>query len=78
MNCNRARELLFLLVDEQVEGEDAEALQAHVSDCPPCARRVAIARKLVMVVRERCTRRRAPEHLRLRILGSLRHRQTSS
>lgn len=78
MECNRARELLFLIIDDEVDGEDAEALQSHLDDCAPCAQRVVFIRKLVMVVRERCVRRAAPERLRVRILDSLRQRQTSS
>jgi mycothiol system anti-sigma-R factor len=78
MDCNRARELLFLIVDDEVGVAESEALKAHVSGCQPCSRRVVFTRRLVTVVRERCVRREAPDHLRLRILDSLRQRQPSS
>lgn len=78
MDCNRARELLFLIIDDEVDGDDARALESHLTGCQRCARRVVFVRKLVMVVRERCVRRAAPDHLRVRILDSLRQRQPSS
>jgi mycothiol system anti-sigma-R factor len=48
------------------------SLQEHLVLCPQCAQRIDYTRRLLTVVRKGCTRTRAPESLRRRILSSLR------
>jgi mycothiol system anti-sigma-R factor len=72
MNCSRAKEIIFLYTDNELKEELLVALQEHEVICPQCARRIAYTRKLLTVVRQGCTRTRAPESLRKKILTSLR------
>lgn len=71
MNCQRVYQNCFLLVDNE-DAEICSALLQHLAICPECARRVENARKLVLVVRQRCQRQVAPERLRIRIQARLR------
>lgn len=78
MDCVRVREVVFLLVDNEVDDDLLTLLQQHLDRCPGCAREVAYARLLVTVVRRRCRRAVAPDHLRRKILTCLPHRSSSS
>ena len=73
MNCSRVKEVIFLYADNELGGELLVSVQEHVVVCPQCARQLDYTRRLLTVVRKRCTRTRAPESLRKRILTSLRH-----
>ena len=73
MNCSRVREVIFLYADNELGEELLVSVQEHVVLCPQCARRIEYTRRLLTVVRKSCTRTRAPERLRKRILTSLRH-----
>jgi mycothiol system anti-sigma-R factor len=72
MNCSRAREIIFLYTDNELGEELLVSLQEHLVLCPQCAQRIDYTRRLLTVVRKGCTRTRAPESLRRRILSSLR------
>lgn len=76
MNCKRVYQDCFLLIDNEAETEACSALLQHLAICPQCARRVENARKLVLVVRQRCHRQVAPERLRIRIQATLRRPET--
>lgn len=77
MDCKRAREVMFLIFDDQLEEDLLDPFRAHLGDCPPCARKLDYTRKLLLIVRERCSciRRPAPDRLRQRILVSFPHRE---
>jgi len=79
MDCRKIREeLVFLYVDDDEMGQELlVAFHRHVSDCPHCAQKAQLTRRLLTIVRERTERRRAPGHLRLKILANLPHRRTS-
>ena len=74
MDCARFEEILFLYTDDQLEGEVVVLYRQHMDLCPECARRAAYTQRLLMVMRQRCTRTAAPDRLRRRILASLPHR----
>ena len=42
----------------------------HIELCPECAQRAAYTQRLLMVMRKRCARAEAPDHLRRRILAA--------
>jgi mycothiol system anti-sigma-R factor len=74
MDCNGVKRVLFLYFDNEM-GEAVQVdLQHHISVCPVCAKEYHAVRKTVALVRRRCSRVRAPESLRQRILSTLRHR----
>jgi mycothiol system anti-sigma-R factor len=78
MDCERFFELLYVVVDEDPDFDTFRELRLHLTNCPECARRALLARRVVTLVRERCHREQAPERLRLRILGSFPHRRRPS
>jgi mycothiol system anti-sigma-R factor len=72
MDCQRASEIMFLFLDDEMD-EDAKApFQHHLDECGPCACRVAYTRKLLLLIRQRCARYAAPKDLRRRIQVTLR------
>lgn len=75
MDCKRAREVVFLFVDNEMEEDLVVDFRTHLADCPLCAERIDYTLRLLAIVRERCVRERAPERLRVRILSHLPHRR---
>lgn len=75
MDCSRFEEILFLSCDDgQLEKEIVVSYRQHIELCSDCAQRAAFANRLLAILRERCRRAAAPEHLREKILSSLPHR----
>ena len=75
MDCRKVMEFIFLFFDGELGEEVRGRLEHHLSRCPGCSHRLKYTRKLLILVRERCTRQMAPPRLRHRILNSLPHRQ---
>lgn len=75
MNCKRVNEVLFLFFDDELEERLLAPFQDHKNGCPHCARRFDYTQRFLLLVRERCLRHAAPQHLRIRILASLPHRR---
>jgi mycothiol system anti-sigma-R factor len=75
MNCNGAKKVIFLYIDNEMGEELHLSFKEHVSLCPRCAQRIEYTRWWLAVVRSSCGRVRAPERLRRRILTSLPHRR---
>ena len=73
MDCKRVTEVMFLFFDNEMDEDLMAPFRDHVDGCSPCARQVDYTRRLLILVRERCVRCSAPEHLRQRILTNLRH-----
>ena len=74
MDCKRVKEAVFLFADNELEEEVCVEIREHLVLCPRCARRIEYTRKVLTIVRKRCTRASAPESLRQKILTSLPHR----
>ena len=72
MDCRRARQVIFLYVDNEMEEDLHLAFERHMTVCPRCAQRIEYTRRWLTLVKRRCLRVRAPEGLRKRILISLR------
>ena len=70
MKCSKVREVVFLYTDNEMEEELLVAFREHLVVCPECARRLDYTRRVLTVLRSRCSRARAPERLRRRILTS--------
>lgn len=70
---------MFLFFDDQLEEDLLSPFRDHVDGCSSCAEKLDYTRKLLVLVRERCSciRRSAPDHLRQRILISFPHRGTA-
>ncbi len=75
MRDKTVRELSFLFVDNELDGEVLISFRQRVETCPDCARETRYARRFLTVVRERCSRESAPGQLRRSILEGLPHRR---
>jgi len=75
MDCKRVTETVYLFFDNEMDEEERVPFERHVDGCSKCARRVRFTRRLLLIVRQRCTRCQAPPRLYQRILISLPHRQ---
>lgn len=73
MDCEKAEEVLYLVFDNEIEGDLREGFQSHVSACPGCAQHQSFTRRLFIIFRQRVIRHPAPARLRTRILASLRN-----
>jgi mycothiol system anti-sigma-R factor len=74
MECQRVRETMFLVSDNEVDADVLSPFRQHLGACPRCAQHYDYLQRLLGLVRERCLRMAAPDHLRERILGSFPHR----
>jgi mycothiol system anti-sigma-R factor len=74
MDCQRVREAMFLVKDNELEPELMAPFREHLTFCPACASHFHYLEKLLCVVRERCSRVSAPSRLKVRILTSFPHR----
>ncbi len=73
MDCKQiCEELVFRYTDNELGQELIVAYQRHIEQCPHCAQKTEVARRVVMLVRQRCTRCEPPTDLRDRILERLR------
>jgi len=71
LNCREVGAILFLFFDNEMEEDLLPDFRDHVSTCLDCAKRIDYTRKLLLIVRERCTRYTAPQRLVDRIQSSL-------
>ena len=72
MNCRKVRRTVYLYVDNEMEGELLISFRQHLEICPPCAREIDFAVRVLSLVRRSCAPAAAPERLRQRIRASLR------
>ncbi len=78
MDCKQVAETLFLFFDNELDEGLEQPFRAHLEHCPCCARQHDHTRRVLILVRQHCVRATAPQHLRVRILTSLPHRQRLS
>lgn len=72
MNCRDAREVVFLVTDNEAGQEVVISFQRHLEHCPECARQAEYMQRLLATVRRGCCRVAAPPALRVRILTTMR------
>lgn len=69
--CREAMAAVFLFFDNEMEEDLLEPFRDHVSSCSDCAKRMDYTRKLLLIIRERSIRCKAPQRLVDRIRSSL-------
>lgn len=74
MDCKQVNQTLFLFVDNEMEAGELVPFENHVELCPGCARQLDYTKRFLILIRERCVRENAPDHLRVRILTNMPHR----
>jgi predicted anti-sigma-YlaC factor YlaD len=62
---------VFLWVDREREALPVDPLERHLEQCPECREHAVRVERVVMMVRTRCRREYAPDHLAERIRGLL-------
>ena len=77
MDCERAREAMFRMSDNELEPDLVVPFRKHLGDCPTCAQHFDYVGKLLALIRGRCCRYQAPDSLRFRILATFTHRSGS-
>ncbi len=79
MTCQELERFLYPYLDGEFEPEERLEVDAHLSQCPDCARRVHEEAKLQQALRHAARQAvhatRAPDALRARIQGGLRQEQ---
>jgi mycothiol system anti-sigma-R factor len=72
MDCKRVKEIIYLFVDNEMEDDLRGPFEQHLAECGDCDRSTSRARRMLVIIRERCVRVRASESLRRRIADGLR------
>jgi anti-sigma factor RsiW len=67
MTCDEAEILIHALLDGELDAGHAREVEAHVAECPRCARMLAEFRDMRAAMKDKDLRFRAPPHLRRRI-----------
>jgi len=71
MNCSRARSLLMVYLDSELDSATVVAVQEHLDRCAECRRRFEREGVLESLLAERLSRERMPDDVWDRIRGSL-------
>ena len=72
MDCQKFRRVVFLYLDNEMDGDLLVSFREHGTICPECARQARQAERLVTIFRQRCTRKQAPARLRRSIMIRIR------
>ncbi|MFZ7088532.1 zf-HC2 domain-containing protein [Curtobacterium sp. RRHDQ10] len=75
-DCSKAKAELEEFLHNELRGEDAADIRAHMADCVDCTTEHRIGIVLTEAVQRAC-REQAPEVLRLQVLARLREVQAS-
>ena len=69
--CASIRQRVYEFLDDELPADDRQRIDAHLSACPPCARRFAFERVFLAVVQRRVSIDEAPPELRERIRAAI-------
>ena len=72
MLCDDYKRVVYFFLDGSLSQRRVLELQTHISICHDCEERTTIHRKLRNFIRKRLSRLSAPEHLKIRVVQSLR------
>lgn len=64
LNCVETTARLHLYIDRELNDEEIEIVQQHLTDCPHCECRFHFDMRIKRLIHERCTIAHAPAHLR--------------
>jgi mycothiol system anti-sigma-R factor len=73
LDCIETTARLHLYIDRELNAEEIVVVQQHLETCPHCECRFHFDMRVKMLIHERCTIVRAPEHLREAVLRFLAH-----
>ena len=72
MLCDDYKRVVYFFLDGSVSQRKAAELETHRRDCHDCDERTLVHRKLRAFVKKRLAPLSAPEHLKVRLVASLR------
>ena len=72
MLCDDVRRVVYFFLDGSLGERKLTEYQIHIQRCHDCEARTTIQRKLRDFVRKRLSPLAAPEHLKVRVVQSLR------
>jgi len=72
MLCDEYKRVVYFFLDGSLSQRKVLELETHLSICHDCEERTAIHRKLRDFIRKRLAPMSAPEHLKVRVVQSLR------
>lgn len=72
MLCDDVRRVMYFFLDGSLGSQKVIEFQTHIETCHDCGARTLIQRKLRDFVRKRLSPMSAPEHLKIRVVRSLR------
>lgn len=75
MSCERVRATMFMVTDNEADGDLLSPFREHLGYCPECARHFDYLNKLLELLRRRCERHPAPSDLKDRIRAGFPHRR---
>ncbi|HVS02268.1 MAG TPA: hypothetical protein VMT16_05820 [Thermoanaerobaculia bacterium] len=78
MDCQQVRATMYMVNDEEAEAELLAPFREHIGFCSQCAHHFDYLTKLLVLVRERCSRYPAPKTLKVRILDGFPHRREAA
>lgn len=74
LNCVETTARLHLYIDRELNAEEVEIVQQHLTGCPSCECRFHFDMRLKRLLHERCTIEKAPARLREAVLRLARRR----
>ena len=71
-NCDDALHELYHFLDGELTTTDAQAIQHHLDDCPPCYEAFDFEAELRIVIAQKC-HETVPDQLKQRIADAIQH-----
>ncbi|MCU1347914.1 MAG: hypothetical protein JWO56_944 [Acidobacteria bacterium] len=72
MLCDDVKRVIYFFLDGELGANKQKDFTSHLSLCPDCERRAELQRRLRGFVRTRLARITAPDHLKTRLVRSVR------
>ena len=72
MLCDEYKRVVYFFLDGSLSERKVLELETHLSICHDCEERMTVHRRLRNFIRKRFARLTAPEHLKIRVVQSLR------
>ena len=70
--CDQVLEVLWALMDGELDAEHSSRVDAHCRECPPCGGELQTVRSVKGLLSRSCACEPAPAWLRVRIVTSIR------
>jgi mycothiol system anti-sigma-R factor len=77
LDCVETTARLHLYIGRELNAEEIDIVQQHLTGCPSCECRFHFDLRIKMLIHERCTIERAPAHLREAVMRLARGEQVN-